>query len=127
MTFTEGSLRADALSVRAGRLSLAVHLPWYRSLPISCLESLEVTVDGAPVAVREVSVGGFTGPVEDAGASGAQWDLRDPLDVALAAAGTAGAAHQVEVSLDVRIPYIQRAPGVPLVQRATVRTEATAR
>jgi Domain of unknown function (DUF6379) len=127
VTFTEGSLRPDALSVRAGALSLAVRLPWYRSLPVSCLESLDVTVDGAPVAVREVSVGGFTGPVEDAAASDAQWDLRDALDVALAAAGGAGTSHQLQVSLAVRIPYIQRAPGVPLVQRSVLRTEAVVR
>ena len=127
MTMAEGMVRPDALSERDGRLNLAVHLPWYRSLPVSCLESLDVTVDGAPVAVREVSVGGFTGPVEDAAASGAQWDLRDALDVALAAAGAPGTSHQLQVSLAVRIPYIQRAPGVPLVQRSVLRTEAVVR
>ncbi|PWW24407.1 hypothetical protein JD79_03586 [Geodermatophilus normandii] len=127
MTMTEGTLRPDALAVRDGRLTVAVHLPWYRSLPVSCLESLDVTVDGAPVAVRALAVGGFTGSLADAAASAAWWDLRDTLDAALDTAGTPGAAHVVEVALAVRIPYIQQAPGVPLVQRATVRTEATAR
>ena len=44
MTMTEGMVRSDALSEDGGRLRLAVHLPWYRSLPVSCLESVEVTV-----------------------------------------------------------------------------------
>ena len=124
---TEGILSPDALSSRDGRLSVAVHLPWYRSLPVSCLEALEVRVDGAPVEVRGVSVGGFEGSVADAPSSEAWWDLRDAADVRLDAPATAGDARVVEVDVAVRIPYMQQAPGVPLVQRAAVRTEATVR
>ena len=51
MTMAEGMVRPDALSDRDGRLALAVHLPWYRSLPISCLEAVEV----AP-AIRSPSI-----------------------------------------------------------------------
>jgi hypothetical protein len=105
MTMAEGMVRPDALSVRDGRLALAVHLPWYRSLPISCLESVDVTVDG--------------------NASDVAWDLRDPLDVSLDSAAQSGETLQLEVAVAVRIPYIQQAPGVPLVQRAVVRTEGT--
>lgn len=124
---TEGTVRPDALSTQDGQLSVAVHLPWYRSLPVSCLEALEVRVDGAPVAVRSVAVGGFSGTVTDAAHSDAWWDLRDALDVALAVPGRVGDVHAIEVGVAVRIPYMQQAPGVPLVQRAAVRTEATVR
>ena len=127
MTMTEGTLRPDALSVRDGRLSLAVHLPWYRSLPLSCLESVDVTVDRSAVAVREVCVGGFAGPVADAAGWDAWWDLRDALEVALDAPAALGEHHEVQLDLAIRIPYIQQAPGVPLVQRATVRMEGTVR
>ncbi|MCF6509457.1 hypothetical protein E9549_18915 [Blastococcus sp. MG754426] len=127
MTMTEGTLRPDAVSARDGRLHLAVRLPWYRSLPVSCLEEVEVTVDGARVPLRSVSTGGFTGPVAGAGGSGAWWDLRDPLDVALDAPGVPGERHRIGLGIAVRIPYIQQAPGVPLVQRATVQTEGTVR
>ena len=77
-------MRPDGLTARDGGLSLAVHLPWYRSLPVSCLEALDVP-------------------------------------------GRAGDVHDIELGLAVRIPYMQQAPGVPLVQRAAVRTEATVR
>jgi hypothetical protein len=127
VTMTEGTVRPDALSTREGRLSVAVHLPWYRSLPVSCLEALEVRVDGAPVEVRSVAVGGFSGTVADAADSDAWWDLRDALDAELEVPGRAGDVHVIEVGLAVRIPYMQQAPGVPLVQRAAVRTEATVR
>jgi hypothetical protein len=125
MTMAEGMVRPDALSLRGGRLALAVHLPWYRSLPISCLESVDVRVDGSPAAVQSVGVPGFAGRVDEAGMSDAAWDLRDPLDVSLEAAGQPGDTHQLEVAVAVRIPYIQQAPGVPLVQRTVVRTEGT--
>ena len=127
MTMTEGTVRPDALSAPDGRLSVAVHLPWYRSLPVSCLEALEVRVHGAPAEVRSLAVGGFTGTVADAADSDAWWDLRDALDVSLDAAAHPGEVLIVEVDLAVRIPYMQQAPGVPLVQRAAVRMEATVR
>jgi Domain of unknown function (DUF6379) len=127
MTMSEGMVRPDALSVRDGRLALAIHLPWYRSLPISCLESVDVNVDGRPAAVRSIEVPGFVGSVEDAGESDASWDLRDALDVSLDGPARSGEVHELEVAVAVRIPYIQQAPGVPLVQRTTVRTEGTVR
>jgi hypothetical protein len=124
---TEGTVRPDALSARDGRLRVAVHLPWYRSLPVSCLESLDVHVDGAPVAVLAVAVGGFSGTVADAAVSEDWWDLRDAADVSLDAPGSPGDEVTVEVDVAVRIPYMQLAPGVALVQRAAVRTEAIVR
>ena len=127
MTMTEGMVGPDALSARDGRLAVAVHLPWYRSLPVSCVESVRVSVDGVPAPVRTVSVGDFAGRVEDAAGSDGNWDLRDPLDVVLDVAASPGETHAVEVALAVRIPYIQQAPGVALVQRATARTEGTLR
>jgi hypothetical protein len=124
---TEDMVRPGALSASDGRVAVAVHLPWYRSLPVSCLESVRVTVDGVPAHVRSVGVGGFTGPVEDAGASDATWDLRDPLDVVTDRTGRPGDVHAVEIALAVRIPYLQQAPGVALVQRAEGRTEGALR
>ena len=127
MTMAEGVVRNDALRALDGHLTLAVRLPWYRSLPLSCLESVEVAVAGVPVTVRSVAVRGFSGPLGAAAESDATWDLRDPLDVTLGADAERGAVVALEVRVAVRIPYIQQAPGVPLVQRAVVRTEATIR
>jgi hypothetical protein len=127
MTMTEGMVRPDALAVRNGQLALAIHLPWYRSLPLSCLESLEVAVDGAPVPVRSVAVPGFTGTVAEAAESDVVWDLRDALDASLDAVGRSGEPRALEVTVAVRIPYLQVAPGVALVQRASARTEGTPR
>ncbi|MEU4419607.1 hypothetical protein AB0F81_03215 [Actinoplanes sp. NPDC024001] len=106
MTMHEGMLRPGCATVRDGRLVVAVHLPWYRSLPLSCLESVEV--NGEPGRISP----------------GHTWDLRDPLEVSVTAPNVDG---PIEVTVAIRIPYIQQAPGVPLVQRATARTEVTVR
>jgi hypothetical protein len=123
----EDVVRPDALCVRDGGLALTLHLPWYRSLPLSCLEALDVRIDGTPARVLAVAVGSFAGTVPDAASSEEVWDLRDALDVSLDAPGSPGDQRTVEVDVAVRIPYMQQAPGVPLVQRAAVRTEATVR
>jgi hypothetical protein len=127
MTMTEGVVRPDALACLDGRLTLALHLPWYRSLPISCLEAVQVSLDGTPAGVAAVAVPGFAGSVAEAAGSDAWWDLRDPLAVSLEASAGPGDVVPLEVDLAVRIPYLQQAPGVPLVQRVVVRTEATVR
>ena len=127
MTMAEGVVRNDALRSHGGHLTLAVRLPWYRSLPLSCLESVDVAVAGVPVTVRSVAVRDFSGPLGAAAESDVTWDLRDPLDVMLRADAERGAVVALEVRVAVRIPYIQQSPGVPLVQRAVVRTEATIR
>lgn len=127
MTMTEGVIRPDALSIRDGQLVLGIHLPWYRSLPVSCLESVEVAVDSAPVAVHLVHLPGFAGSVADAAYSEEWWDLRDPLDVVLDVPARPGDVLPLQVGVAVRIPYIQQAPGVPLVQRGVFRTEAIVR
>lgn len=127
MTMAEGMVGPDAACARGGRLALAVLLPWYRSLPLSCLESVRVAVDGVRVPVRSVAVPGFAGSIEEAAGSDVHWDLRDALDITLDVAARPGEVVALVVAVAVRIPYIQQAPGVPLVQRTTVRTEATIR
>jgi hypothetical protein len=127
MTLAEGAVRADAVSVRDGRLSLAVRLPWYRSLPISCLESIDVLIAGVPAAVTALDLPDFTGSLADAANSDAWWDLRDPMRVSLDVSAAPGELVPLEVDVAVRIPYIQLAPGRALVQRMALRTEATVR
>lgn len=123
MTMSEGLV--DGVTVRDGLPVLAIRLPWYRSLPLACLEAVDVSIAGITFAVRSVAVDGFTGPIAAAAASDAVWDLRDLLEVTLDGRMPAGA--RIEVGVAIRIPYIQQAPGVPLVQRAVVRTEASIR
>jgi hypothetical protein len=126
MTMTEDTI-AD-LRVRDDHTVLSVRLPWYRSLPLSCVESVAVAIDGRPAPVLSVAIPGFTGTLADATQrDDLAWDLRDQLTVTLGAATERCRTVAVDLDIAVRIPYIQQAPGVPLVQRAVTRTEATTR
>jgi hypothetical protein len=129
MTWSDGMIRPDALRVRDGKLVLAVHIPWYRSLPLSCLEALQTVVDGHEAGSDHapLRIGQFCGSLPAAVLSDAWWDLRDPLEIPLDVPGSAGQTYTVDVSVACRIPYIQQAPGVPLVQRtsASARLVAT--
>jgi hypothetical protein len=77
--------------------------------------------------VRSVRLPGFDGPVADAADSDAWWDLREPLLVSLDAPARSGDELRLEVGVAVRIPYIQQAPGVALVQRTIFRRRGTVR
>jgi hypothetical protein len=54
MTLAAAMLDDDALRATADGFELDVHLGWYRSLPLSSLEQVELTVAGEPVAREEI-------------------------------------------------------------------------
>jgi hypothetical protein len=101
----EGSLRVDD----AG-LSFDIRIPWYRSLPLSCVEGLEVTVDGhsIPQDAMRLTFDDATyaldelPPLHDT-----WWHVTDPARVTIARSdGAAVGPHEIDVTLSMRIPYI---------------------
>ncbi len=118
-------LRPDAAREHEGELALEVRLPWYRSLPFSCVEALELSVDGEPVPADELRVIvkaqerrlGELRWLDDE-----TWFVRDPIVVRAPRAVAPGAPIDVRVALRVRIPYILAGPATPLSQ-TTERSE----
>lgn len=49
---------ADLRTVPGGRpeVALALRLPWYRSLPLSCVDGIEIAIDGAAVPEHDVTI-----------------------------------------------------------------------
>ncbi|HCJ5524751.1 TPA: hypothetical protein NUW91_001966 [Klebsiella pneumoniae] len=89
--------------------SLRLRLPWYRSLPISCIEKIELTIDGKPVRsdALTISVGDVYHTLEEASRlSEVSWFVLDqatakfPVDPDLAPG-----PHDVALNLVLRIPY----------------------
>jgi hypothetical protein len=111
----DGSLRAVP-----GGVAFDIRIPWYRSLPYSCVEGLEVKVDGRPVDSDElrIELGGEQyrlaqlPPLHDH-----WWYVADaaPVTVALDPLA-AGNEHELDVTLSMRIPYIIESE-IPLVMR----------
>ncbi len=111
----DGSLR----SVPAGA-AFDVRIPWYRSLPYSCVEGLDVAIDGRRIdsGLLRMELGGEEyllselAPLHDrwwyvADAAAVTVPLAEPL---------AAGAHELDVTIHMRIPYIVESD-VPLVMR----------
>ena len=110
---TLSALRDDALSSAADGFELRLGLPWIRSLPLDCLDELEVSVDGEPADPLAVALGER---MVDPGAlahEGGWWFLQDRL-VLRGERMLQPGAHDVAVSFRLRIPYLQAGPDGPL-------------
>ena len=111
----DGSLRADGEAFTFG-----LRMPWYRALPLSSLEGLEVRIDGDAVSGDELrlSLDGSTygladlPPLHDP-----WWYVADAAEVrAPRPGGLAAGDHELDVTIALRIPYIVES-GHPLVMR----------
>jgi hypothetical protein len=89
---------------------LDVYLNWYRSLPLSSVDTLELTVDGEVVPRDEIT---FNGRSLDELAE--RWDeywfVLDPATVHVRRA----VRNEVQLRLGVRIPYLPITPTQPVV------------
>lgn len=101
----EGSLRIDG----AG-LSFDIRIPWYRSLPLSCVEGLEVTVDGCPTSPDDLRIrfGDTTYALDELPPLyDSWWQVTDPARVSVPHGdGLDAGPHEIDVTLSIRIPYI---------------------
>lgn len=119
-------LTDDSLLVRPEGLGIALTVPWYRSLWLSSVSSITVAVEGRPVPTEDLRVE-LAGQTYTVGALPDQWDtlwfIQDrlvvivPLDESVAA----GAEVDVEVTVDLRLPYMQIAPMTYVTNHAANR------
>jgi hypothetical protein len=121
----DGSLEADAKGFKFG-----LRMPWYRALPLSSLEDLEVSIDGQPISRDDLqlSLAGKTyalaelPPLHDE-----WWYVADPIDVRAPGQALPAGDHELDVTIALRIPYIVES-GHPLVMRERcVKTQTTGR
>jgi uncharacterized protein DUF6379 len=112
---TSGSLRSDGDGFTFG-----LRMPWYRALPLSCLEGLEVTIDREPVASDDLrlALGDRTYALADLPPLHDEWwYVADAAEVrAPRPGGLASGEHELDVTIALRIPYIVES-GHPLVMR----------
>jgi hypothetical protein len=111
----DGSLRA----LERGA-TFALRMPWYRALPLSCLEGLEVRIDGeeVPPETLELTLAGRSYRLSDLSPlHDTWWYVADPIEVTLPRSLAAGdGEHELDVTVALRIPYIVES-GHPLVMR----------
>jgi len=115
----------ESATLTADALELSVRLNWYRSLPLSCVEQVEVRLDGEAVEPATVEVDGVSCPVADLPtADDRWWHVLDSarIRVPLERAPEAG-RHTVEVVLGSRIPYLVAPDGSAAVITDRARAE----
>lgn len=84
-----------------------LRLPWYRSLPLSCIERLDLTIDGAaqPADGLTLVINGSRHALSDvARLHEVWWFVLDTVEVEVPASMKPG-PHQVRAALALQIPY----------------------
>lgn len=110
----DGSLRATATGFEVG-----LRYKWYRSLQLSCLENLRLTLDGQPVEPEKVrfAINGHSYRLEELASKVEEtWFILDSAVVSVDQPGVVkpGETHQVDAVFGMRIPYIGIGPNVYL-------------
>ena len=124
-------LSADSLVRRPEGLGIALTVPWYRSLWLSSVSDIQVSVEGREIPPDDlrVELGDRTYRVEELAD---QWDvlwfIQDRLVVVvpLAEPPAEGREVDVEVTVDLRLPYMQIAPQVYVTNHASNRRSLVA-
>lgn len=130
MTLEANVLRSDAVRSTAEGYEIDIHLAWYRSLPLSCIENISLRIDGKEIASadvcirregRELSLAELADRVDD------WWFIQDPITLKVRDSAPVGSGSKtnLEVELATRIPYIIIGPDMALVQRTKVDQEVT--
>ena len=126
MTLEASVLQDTSLRRSSKGYEVDVHLAWYRSLPLSCIENISVSVDGQPVDRDQLRVlrNGEAITIDQlADRIDEEWFVQDPLTIEVPSDSPLpkGAESEVEVNLATRIPYIIIGPNVALTQKANVK------
>ncbi|MFE5673214.1 DUF6379 domain-containing protein [Agromyces sp. NPDC056523] len=111
-----GLIQADSLHTHPEGLALSLTLPWYRSLWLSSVSTLRLTIDGEEVPAGDLAFeldGERYALDELPQQSEVLWYLQaHPLLIVRREQPVAlGETHDVEVFGELRLPYMQIAPG----------------
>lgn len=125
MSRTELLLGEDAVFTDGDRLEIDIRQPWYRSLPLSSVVDIEVSIAGRPVDRERIRLR-INGVERSIAETGQIWDevwfIQDAGTVVIDGAGVGvGDAVEVTVVITQRFPYIIIEGFGPLRRR----TEAT--
>lgn len=93
--------------------NLAVRLNYYRGQHVSCIERLEVKVDGQIIPQHLIlfCINGKKFPIDQLKDLYAEfWALRTVVNLEIYNGGLAEGEHDIELTLEMRIPYMKFAP-----------------
>ncbi|MFC0681566.1 DUF6379 domain-containing protein [Lysobacter korlensis] len=120
MGFDQAMLSEGGLTGGPGGYVLTLRLPWMRSLPWSCVEEVDVALDGQSVnddALAFEVDGALVAPQQLSGRWQDYWVVGRPvrLHIRSGPAVPTGRRVRVDLTLRLRIPYLILGPAGPLV------------
>ena len=122
-------VRDDALSATGDGFALEIRSHWYRSLPLTSLAVIDLTLDGAPVDPSELKVeanGKTYGFDELGGLYDEWWFITDAVTLRIPRpSAVPGGDHRVELDLGLSIPYLIVGPGEGQPLLASSHTDKT--
>lgn len=125
MTLEATVLGDEAVRATPQGYEVDIHLAWYRSLPLSCVEGVAITIDGREAPRDQIRVVHHSSDLtldELASRVDDWWFVQDPLTIRVPAESPKARGSEAEVSvyLATRIPYIIIGPDRALVQHTRV-------
>lgn len=119
-TFGETVLDGEPVRLRGNELLIPLRLPWYRSLALSTIDGLEISIAGRPVTAADIHLevnGNRYTLAEMADLWKTFWRVDEPAWVHVPAPDQIGDTLEVTAVLTNRIPYIQTGPGQTMSRR----------
>ena len=124
-------IEPDSFKVTGDGYEIRLRLQWYRSLPLSCIDIVQVSLDGQPVDLANVRLGlnnRLYNPAEMPEMVEEFWFVQDPAHLTVLQPGAVkrGETHTIGVELTARYPYIPIGPNKSLtgVNKASVTQAA---
>jgi hypothetical protein len=130
MTISENILVEDSLRATAGGFAVEILLNWYRSLPLSCVETIELEIDGVTVPRTQIRfvINGKTRSLDELEELANElWYIQDHavLTVERTPPLYAGQTVNVKLRLGSRIPYILTGPASALENVSSMSRQMT--
>ena len=116
MTMVDHVLREDSLIAEGNAMLLEVGLPWFRSVPISCVNGLIVTIGEHRFDSSElqIKIEGNYLPISDLPKSDlGEWFLQDRKQIRIPTQIAPGELQKVRVEFEMVIPNIFPTPDKP--------------
>lgn len=117
----QNALCDGALTETPGGYELRLGLPWIRSMPLSCISGITVTMDGCSAPSDDVNVRlrDRTVPVGSLVTEPGWWFIQDRLVLAFPAGPVlprkSEGGHHVSVDFNLMVPYLRGGGDGPLV------------
>ena len=124
---TDQVIADGSLQPEADGFCFDLRMPWYRALPLSSLEGLEVMIDGEALPSDELQLtyGDQTYRLADLPPLYDDWwFVADPI-VVHAPRAIDGGEHELDVTIALRIPYIIESGHALVMRERCVRRQAS--